>query len=59
MTTTVKPRSALRSFVANEASGGILLIASAALAMALANSLGAETYFRALNYYLGPLTVPR
>lgn len=53
----VRPHSALRSFLANEASGGILLIAAAALAMALANSAAAPIYFQALNSYLGPLTI--
>ena len=57
MTTAVKPRSAMRSFLANEALGGILLIAAAALAMALANSAAASIYFHALNSYLGPLSV--
>jgi Na+:H+ antiporter, NhaA family len=52
-----KPRSAMRSFLASEASGGILLIAAAALAMALANSPAAATYFRVLSIYAGPLSV--
>jgi NhaA family Na+:H+ antiporter len=47
----------VRSFLASEASGGILLIAAAALAMALANSPAAPIYFQALNSYLGPLTI--
>jgi NhaA family Na+:H+ antiporter len=57
MTTALKPRSAVRSFLANEALGGILLIAAAALAMALANSAAAPIYFQALDSYLGPLSV--
>src|SRR5688500_12170622 len=52
-----KPTSVLRSFLGSEASGGILLIAAAALAMALANSAAAPVYFRALDLYLGPLTL--
>ena len=57
MTAPVKPQSALRSFVANEALGGILLMGAAALAMALANSAAAPVYFKALSAYLGPLSV--
>jgi NhaA family Na+:H+ antiporter len=52
-----KPPSVLRSFLGSEASGGILLIAAAALAMALANSAAAPVYFRVLDLYLGPLTL--
>ncbi|MET0376528.1 MAG: Na+/H+ antiporter NhaA [Rhizorhabdus sp.] len=51
------PVSALRSFLSSEASGGILLMGAAALAMAVANSSSGPTYFRALNLYLGPLSV--
>jgi NhaA family Na+:H+ antiporter len=57
MDTRSKPRSALREFLTGEASGGILLIAAAALALAVANSGAAPLYFRALETYLGPLTV--
>ena len=52
-----RPTSALRSFLNSEASGGILLIAAAALAMALANSGAAPTYFRVLDVSLGPMTL--
>ena len=52
-----KPRSALRDFLTGEAAGGILLIAAAALALAVANSGAAHVYFRALGTYLGPLSV--
>ncbi len=57
MANVPKPRSVLRSFLGTEASGGILLIAAAALAMALANSPAAGAYFRLLDLYLGPLSV--
>ena len=57
MTRTEKPQSALRSFLANEALGEILLIGAAALAMALAISAAAPIYFGALNTYVGPLSV--
>jgi len=56
MTSTRKP-SALRSLLASEASGGLLLMAAAALALVVANSPLAETYFQALHAYLGPLSV--
>jgi NhaA family Na+:H+ antiporter len=51
------PVSALRSFLASEAAGGVLLIAAAALAMAVANSPATETYDRVLHAYVGPLSV--
>lgn len=51
------PISALRSFLASEAAGGVLLIAAAALAMAVANSPAGETYDRVLHAYLGPLSL--
>ena len=57
MATLPRPRSVLRSFLRSEASGGILLIAAAALAMALANSSAAPAYFRLLDWYLGPLSL--
>ena len=57
MRTRAKQRSALREFLAAEASGGILLFAAAALALAVANTGAAPLYFRALSTYLGPLTV--
>jgi NhaA family Na+:H+ antiporter len=52
-----RPLSALRGFLRSEASGGILLMAAAALALAVANSPAAETYFGTLHAYLGPLSV--
>jgi Na+:H+ antiporter, NhaA family len=52
-----KPRSALRDFLNNEASGGLLLIAAAALALIIANSAWAHTYFDALHLKLGPMSV--
>jgi NhaA family Na+:H+ antiporter len=50
-------QSTLRQFLDNEASGGILLMALAALAVATANSPLAESYFHALHVYVGPLSV--
>lgn len=50
-------QSTLRQFLDNEASGGIILMIVAVLAIATANSPLAETYFDALHVYLGPLSV--
>ena len=52
-----RPTSITRNFLANEASGGILLIAAAALALGIANGPLAPTYFGTLEAYLGPLSV--
>ena len=52
-----RPRSVFRSFLQTEASGGILLIGAAALAMAMANSVAASAYFGLLHLYLGPLSL--
>jgi NhaA family Na+:H+ antiporter len=50
-------RSTLRSFLENEASGGLLLMAVAALALVVANSPLAPAYFQALHAYVGPLSL--
>lgn len=50
-------QSTLRHFLNNEASGGILLMIVAMMAIATANSPLAETYFHALNVHLGPLSI--
>lgn len=52
-----RPISVFREFLDGEAAGGIILIAAAALALVVANSPLAETYFAALHAYLGPLSV--
>ncbi len=49
--------STLRQFLDNEASGGIILMGVAALAILTANSPLAEGYFAALHAYVGPLSV--
>lgn len=49
--------TALRRFGRMQASGGLLLIAAALLAIAVANGPLAGAYFGALNARLGPLTV--
>ncbi|WP_353204614.1 Na+/H+ antiporter NhaA [Sphingomonas sp.] len=50
-------RSALRTFLHQEASGGIVLIAAAVLAMIAANSDVAEGYFGLLHLVTGPVLV--
>ncbi|MFM9851221.1 MAG: Na+/H+ antiporter NhaA [Sphingomonadaceae bacterium] len=52
-----KPRSALRDFLDNEASGGLLLIAAAAAALVVANSPLAAAYDQMLHAYIGPMNV--
>ncbi|RWC37884.1 MAG: Na+/H+ antiporter NhaA [Mesorhizobium sp.] len=52
-----RPVSVFREFLDSEAAGGIILMAAAALALIVANSPLAETYFSALHAYLGPLSL--
>lgn len=49
--------SFLRSFLATEAAGGIILMAVAALALIVANSPLSETYFHTLHLYVGGLSL--
>jgi NhaA family Na+:H+ antiporter len=49
--------STLRRFLDSEASGGLILMGFAALAIIVANSALAPGYFAALHTYLGPLSV--
>lgn len=49
--------STLRQFLDNEASGGLVLMAVALLAIVTANSPVAGNYFAALQIYVGPLSV--
>src|SRR5918992_1882520 len=53
----LRPLSALRSFLDTEASGGIILMGVAALALAVANSPLAPVYFGVLSTYVGGLNV--
>jgi NhaA family Na+:H+ antiporter len=53
---SVRP-TLLRRFIDNEASGGIVLMVAAALALIVANSALAPAYFAALKAYAGPLSV--
>ncbi len=52
-----RPPSMLRKLLDNEASGGLVLMATAALALVVANSPLAPAYFGALRAYIGPLSV--
>ncbi|TPK67884.1 Na+/H+ antiporter NhaA [Mesorhizobium sp. B2-4-19] len=52
-----RPGSVFREFLDSEAAGGIILMVAAALALIVANSPLAETYFSVLHAYLGPLSV--
>ncbi len=54
-----RPRSAMRAFLRSEAAGGILLMGAAALAMVVANSPLAWTYFHALHLEIGPVLTPK
>jgi Na+:H+ antiporter, NhaA family len=56
---TRRPRSAMRAFLAKESAGGLLLIAAAVMAMVVANSPLAWTYFHALHLETGPILTPK
>ncbi len=49
--------STLRQFLDNEASGGIVLMAVAVLAILAANSPVADSYFSVLHAHIGPLSL--
>lgn len=51
--------SVLREFLASEAAGGILLMAAAALAMVIANSAWADSYFHFVHATTGPVLTPK
>lgn len=52
-----RPPSMLRQMLDSGASGGLVLMGAAALALVLANSPLSAAYFGALHAYLGPLSV--
>ncbi len=56
---THRPRSAMRQFLALESAGGLSLIGAAILAMIVANSPLAKTYFDLLHRETGPVLTPR
>jgi len=51
------PLQRIRDFMDNEAAGGLMLMAAAALALVVANSPLGPNYFGALQAYAGPLSV--
>ena len=53
-----KIRSAARTFLAHEATSGIILMAAAALALIIANSPLAETYWHTLHLATGAVLAP-
>jgi Na+:H+ antiporter, NhaA family len=52
-----RPLSTLREFLHNEAAGGLVLMGVALVAIVVANSPLAPTYFAALKLYIGPLSL--
>ena len=57
---SIKPvRSALREFLRSEAAGGIILMMVAALAIVVANSPLAESYFHLIHAVTGPELTPK
>jgi NhaA family Na+:H+ antiporter len=52
-----RPVSIFREFLDSEASGGIVLMGAALLALIVANSPLSDAYFAALKTYVGPLNV--
>ncbi len=52
-----RPFSMVRSFLDHSASGGLILMGTAALAMVVANSPLAPAYFAALESHIGPLSL--
>ena len=57
MTTERRQTSIFREFIDSEASGGIVLMVAAAIALLVANSPLSTYYFDALHAYVGPLSV--
>ena len=51
------PASALRNLLSHEASGGVILIAGAAVALIVANSAAAPAYFGALAFKVAGLSI--
>ena len=53
----IKFASVLRTFLKSEAGGGFALMTAAAIALAVANSPLAPSYFRLLEAHVGPLSI--
>lgn len=54
---SARPVSVFREFLDGEASGGIILMGAALLALIVANSPLSDAYFAALKIYVGPLNI--
>lgn len=52
-----RPASALRQFLTNQSNGGLVLIATAAVALLIANSALGPAYEALLSAYVGPMSV--
>jgi NhaA family Na+:H+ antiporter len=52
-----RPASTLRDLLTSEAGGGLVLMFASALALIVANSGFAATYFGVLEFHIGPLSV--
>ncbi|RVU15818.1 Na+/H+ antiporter NhaA [Methylobacterium oryzihabitans] len=52
-----RPLSALRALLTSSAGGGLVLMASAVLALVVANGPAGDAYAHALHAYLGPLSL--
>jgi Na+:H+ antiporter, NhaA family len=57
MSLPLRLSTSVKEFLDSEASGGLILMAAAALALIIANSPFAATYFDVLHAYIGGLTV--
>ena len=57
-TITTRAGSVLRDFLRQEAAGGIVLMAAAALALVIANSSFSDGYFHLLHVRTGPVLAP-
>jgi NhaA family Na+:H+ antiporter len=57
MSSRLRPLSSLRNLLTSGAGGGLVLMASAALALAVANAPLADAYFALLKAHIGPLSV--
>jgi Na+:H+ antiporter, NhaA family len=55
--TSASQTSFIRSFIAREGSGGLLLMGMAVLALIVANSPAAHAYIAALETHLGPISI--
>jgi NhaA family Na+:H+ antiporter len=57
MSQASRSQSHFRAFLSSESASGLVLMASAILALIVANSAWAPTYFATLQAYVGPLSV--